>query len=48
MKLKIVKMLPEHLKEVLVIESSSFSSPWSYYAFAYEIKNDFAYYLVAL
>jgi len=48
MKLKIAKMLPEHLEEVLAIEKSSFSTPWSYYAFAYEIKNDFAYYLVAL
>ncbi|GAB6273270.1 MAG: ribosomal protein S18-alanine N-acetyltransferase [Peptococcaceae bacterium] len=48
MKLKITKMLPEHLEEVLAIEKSSFSTPWSHYAFAYEIKNDFAYYLVAL
>lgn len=48
MKLKIIKMQMEHLKEVLAIEKASFSTPWSYHAFAYEIKNDFAYYLVAL
>ncbi len=48
MKLKITKIRPEHLEDVLVIERNSFSTPWSYYAFAYEIKNDFAYYLAAL
>lgn len=48
MKLEIKKMRPEHLEEVLAIERNSFSTPWSYYAFAYEIKNDFAYYIVTL
>lgn len=39
----------EHLNQVLEIEEVSFPSPWSYYAFAYELlQNNLAHYIVAL
>jgi ribosomal-protein-alanine N-acetyltransferase len=42
-------MALEHLDQVLVIEEASYSAPWSYYAFAYELlNNNMAHYIVAL
>ncbi len=42
-------MLPEHLDQVLAIESESFPVPWSHQAFMFEVtENDLAFYIVAL
>ncbi|SFR07270.1 ribosomal-protein-alanine N-acetyltransferase [Desulfoscipio geothermicus DSM 3669] len=47
--IKFDRMQPEHLDQVLVIEKSSFPTPWTRQAFDYEIQiNDFAHYIVAL
>ena len=40
-------MLLADIQEVLVIEEESFGSPWSETAFISELKNQYAYYLVA-
>lgn len=49
MDLTFAKMSLEHLKEVLAIEKNSFPTPWSRYAFTYELtQNEFAFYSVAL
>ncbi|MFZ5648247.1 MAG: ribosomal protein S18-alanine N-acetyltransferase [Bacillota bacterium] len=41
-------MLPEHLDQVLNIETRSFPTPWSLRAFQFEVtENDFAVYIVA-
>lgn len=43
------EMRLEHLSQVVEIEEASFPSPWSRYAFTYELmQNNFAYYVVAL
>ncbi|RJQ30147.1 MAG: ribosomal-protein-alanine N-acetyltransferase [Peptococcaceae bacterium] len=39
----------EHLPEVVAIEEASFPTPWSLFAFTYEVmQNNFAHYIVAL
>ncbi|WP_066638321.1 ribosomal protein S18-alanine N-acetyltransferase [Desulfolucanica intricata] len=49
MKLEFEKMKVEHLDQVTEIEKKCFLTPWSRYAFTYEIlQNDFAHYIVAL
>ena len=40
-------MLLTDIQQVLVIEEESFGSPWSENAFISEMKNQYAYYLVA-
>jgi len=40
-------MLLTDIQQVLVIEEESFGSPWSKNAFISELKNQYAYYLVA-
>lgn len=47
--LKFAVMRPEHLNQVLAIETRSFPIPWSHRAFMFEVtENDFAFYIVAL
>lgn len=49
MELTFRDMTFEHLEEVLAIEQTSFPTPWSRYAFSYELlENEFACYIVAL
>lgn len=49
MELHFKSMSLEHLNQVLAIEEVSYPSPWSYYAFAYELlQNNMAHYIVAL
>lgn len=49
MEVTFAEMTCEHLDEVLAIEQASFSTPWSRYAFTYELlENEFAHYIVAL
>jgi len=49
MQLVFRRMSLEHLNQVLEIEEASYSAPWSYYAFAYELmQNNMAHYIVAM
>ena len=41
-------MLPEHIENVVRIEEVSFPTPWPMVSFANELRNDFAFYVVAL
>lgn len=41
-------MLPEHIEDVMRIEEASFPTPWPRISFANELRNDFAFYIVAL
>lgn len=45
--LEIRPMVTADIQDILVIEEESFSSPWSKNAFMSELKNQYAYYLVA-
>ncbi|MGQ9706009.1 MAG: ribosomal protein S18-alanine N-acetyltransferase [bacterium] len=46
--IKIVKMELAHLEDVVKIERSSFSDPWTYRMFVSELKSEHAIYFVAL
>ncbi|SHJ47817.1 ribosomal protein S18-alanine N-acetyltransferase [Desulfofundulus thermosubterraneus] len=49
MELTFTEMSCEHLDEVMAIEQASFPTPWSRYAFTYELlQNEFAVYIVVL
>ncbi|MGB9803150.1 ribosomal protein S18-alanine N-acetyltransferase [Desulfofundulus sp.] len=49
MELTFAEMSSRHLDEVLAIEQASFPTPWSRYAFTYELMhNEFAVYIVVL
>lgn len=49
MEVSFTEMTCDHLDEVLAIEQASFPTPWSRYAFTYELQeNEFAHYIVAL
>ena len=49
MEVSFAEMTCDHLDEVLAIEQASFPTPWSRYAFTYELlENEFAHYIVAL
>lgn len=41
-------MLPEHIENVVHIEEASFPTPWPMVSFANELRNEFAFYIVAL
>ncbi|OCL27762.1 ribosomal-protein-alanine N-acetyltransferase [Orenia metallireducens] len=45
--LEIRPMVTADIQDILMIEEESFSSPWSKNAFMSELKNQYAYYLVA-
>ncbi len=48
-KVEVLKMLPEHIDGVLVVENLSFKIPWSRNAFIEEVTNNkFARYIVAV
>ena len=49
MQLTVIEMLPAHLDQVLAIEKTSFTVPWSRQSFVFELlQNEFAYYIVVL
>ena len=47
MQYDIIKMTPEHIPRIAVLERECFSSPWSENALSEEIQNDNSHFLVA-